>query len=358
MTPVQPALLGIGVVSTCGVGLNALWKKVLSRKQPEYTIDEKSGLLTYRADAAELKRFMQPRRLRRIDPFLRMALLAAHLAIEDSQLELPQKHRVGVLMGSGHGPLGNTFGFQDSVIDYGEKCGSPLLFANSVHNALSAQISIALGLTGPGHTITAFNSTTTEMFRAAGCWLESQMADYVLVGAGEEVHPVGQYVTQAEGATVREDANYPLDFDACNYRPGEGFVCMLLGRKPHGKAYARIQNIWTGKMEAAGRSLASKNALFLAAQGDAREGRHYKRLTAKRSPAFAHAAYYGSLCTGDIFEIALAARAIRENHIPPEGATQFQKDSLDFQSRERTIDCLKARPDGKVHIVRLNPPLL
>jgi hypothetical protein len=104
-----------------------------------------------------------------------------------------------------------------------------------VHNAPASQVAIALGIEGPCTTVTTFGHTASGALRTAEAWLAEGAADKVLVGLGDEFHPVGAYAL-ANMETDLDCPMTPLDFNLCTWRPGEMFTALLLGRAGEGSA--------------------------------------------------------------------------------------------------------------------------
>lgn len=307
------SILGLGVASALGAGVDSLRKGLAGQAKPRIEIDRVEGargevaLPVYRASDDGLERFMARRAVRRIDRFSRFALLASYLAVENADLgESLDPSRLGIAFGSGYGPLETTFQFQDSTIDDGDKCASPTAFANSVHNAPASHVSIALGAQGPCTTITTFGHTVGEVLCTAATWLERGEADYVLAGAGENYSPVWGYALARDAAEWPGEMR-PLDFDACTALPGEGFVVFVIARAREGGGGVRLIDVASG--DEAPEALAQASRVFVAARGVREEGTAYAALAAASgdAPIEAHAALYGSMPTGLAFEVALAA---------------------------------------------------
>jgi 3-oxoacyl-[acyl-carrier-protein] synthase II len=324
----QPGLpiLGVGPVTALGSGIDSLREGLQGTRRPPIEQEEVevcaggASLPVYRARVEGLDSFVPKRALRRLDRFSRMALLAACLAREDAGIGFTDSSRVGLVFGSAYGPLGATFAFQDSAIDDGDKCASPTSFANSVHNALASQVSIAMGIEGPCFTVTSFGLTVAGVFSTARMWLAGDVADYVLAGVGEEYSPVVGYAA-AQKARVSHSSLQPFCFDRCTYAPGEGFVVFLLGKKAESKKYGALQRIDSFRLGANGafpdQSRGQLDALFLAANGDARTGKAYRRALSPRAPHAAYSVLYGSMPTGVAFDAAIAAASIQDRTLYP-----------------------------------------
>jgi 3-oxoacyl-[acyl-carrier-protein] synthase III len=167
----------------------------------------------------------------------------------------------------------------------------------------AAQVSLALGVTGPVRTLTAFGYTAGTALRTACHWIRAGRADRVLLILGEESSPVLTYAAglMSDGAErVR-----PLAED-CTYAPRPGCAALLLGNGDTG--CVRILDVEEGltAAEAAARA-ASADVLFCAATGRADEAGDYRILVSQARRVRTHAHLYGSLATSLAIETAIAA---------------------------------------------------
>jgi len=291
-------ILGLGPVLACGQGVEALTLALAGGGAEASAADITAGLSV----------FMPPARTRRLDPLGRMALLSSYLAVRDAGLasESARSERWGIVVGTAFGPQASTFSYLDGLIDSGDHLVSSLAFTNSVHNLPAAQVSLALGISGPVTTVTAFGDTAGAAFQTARGWIRAGRADRVLLILGEEASPV---LTSAVGwmgagaGPVR-----PLE-EGCSYAPQPGCTALLLGGGAGG--YAGLGEVAEGLTtdEAAARA-AGVDCLFCAASGRADEAADYRALAARAGRVRAHAHLYGSLAAGPAVETAIAALAV------------------------------------------------
>lgn len=310
-------IFGIGPVCALGSGIEAMKKGLLGEIRPNIQNiavslpDGEKNMPVYLPVVEGIERFIPKKNLRRIDAFAQMALLSAYLAVEDAGIEFADKSRVGIIFGTGHGPSRTTFKFLDGLIEDGDRGASPTHFANSVHNALASQVSIFMQIDGPCTSITAFNHTVASVLVTAQNWLNEGTVDYVLTGFGDEYCDVLGYAAASLGAVSPELD--PLDFDRCSFLPGEGMVTFLLGNANHlsGK-YGRIEQLKIRTPIAKLQQMfhSSLRSVFIAANGNEREGRTYQKITDWQLPVAAHAALYGGMPTGAAFEIAITALSL------------------------------------------------
>ncbi|MDH3974917.1 MAG: beta-ketoacyl synthase chain length factor [Deltaproteobacteria bacterium] len=350
-----PSILGMGSVSALGCGIETLREGLIREKQPAITKRELmtpeglKSLPVYTSRVEGLERFIPRNKLRRIDPFLQMGLLSSYLAIEDSGIDIARmedKSRVGIIFGTGYGPLQTSFNFFDTLIDDGDKCASPTMFANSVHNALVSNVSIALKIEGPCQTLTCFDMTTWAVFSTASDWLERGIVDYVLAGVGDEYCEVRGYAVLLS-TSDRANAFSPMDFNDCTYLPGEGFITFLMGKDKSKQGYGRIESLGSGKISSL--HTGGCDAHFLAANGNSETGPYYNQLKRETIPAFAYSNLYGGMPAGQGFDIAIAALSLKEGALfsPHHNTGKQSKTSL------KSIGCIQCDNNGNGSIIRI-----
>jgi len=309
------SVLGMGAVSALGGSIDEFRAGLEGHGKPFIEVAE---FPVYRADSSGLQNKRSQRALRRIDSFTRMALLASFDAIKDSGIALKDMGRTGIIFGSAFGPLNTTFAFQDSLIDDGDKCASPLHFAASVHNSPAAQVSIQMGIDGPVQTLSAFNHTVSGVLELARSWIENGIVDTVIAGAGDEYCPLRGYATARMLNGIAPSGIQPLDFDKCSYLPGEGFAVFILanGEKPSKYGVLKKTSVRVGIDESNSILKDGKNikALFLAANGNNGEGETYAKINAGNIPVRAHSHLYGAFPCATALSIA-AALLSEENSV-------------------------------------------
>lgn len=215
---------GMGVVGGFGCGRAALEAALASGSAVPQSLAVPTGqgiveLPAYRADTGPLDNYVPKRALRRMDGFARMALLGACLALEDAGLS-PGGLHTGLILASGQGATGSTLGLLDSFFEAGDACASPIHFANSLHNAAAAHLSILLGADGPCVTLSHGRLSLVAALLTAQLWLEEGRAAQVLVGCVEELSEVMGYAW--------------LKTHGSSLTPGEGAAFFLLAKVPEG----------------------------------------------------------------------------------------------------------------------------
>ncbi|MEW5910240.1 MAG: beta-ketoacyl synthase chain length factor [Thermodesulfobacteriota bacterium] len=192
------AIRGIGVVGGFGNGIGDLEQALINPSLPHETplpcdLPCPHKYKIFSAKTERLKEFIPKKALRRMDHFSRMAVLAACFALLDAGAPFSLGYRTGVIVASGYGSARATFAFLDSVMEHGDRCGSPIHFSNSVHNSAAAHLSIALEGFGPNSTISLLDMSIPAAFLLAEVWLSEGRVESVLIGGVDEHCPVLEY---------------------------------------------------------------------------------------------------------------------------------------------------------------------
>jgi len=192
----------------------------------------------FRADTSCLTDFVPKGKLRRIDHYSRMALLACGRAIKDADPSLFSREKTGVILATGYGALASTFSFLDSYIEKGDKLAFPTHFSNSVHNAAAAHISICYDIKGPCLTVSQFDMSFFSALVTAGAWLETGKTDAVLVGTADAYCEVIGYCLHGFSRLRKKES----------YSFGEGAAFFLLTRETYSQPrYGYFDGITMGQ---------------------------------------------------------------------------------------------------------------
>lgn len=334
MDEMHVAIEGIGVVGGFGSGTKSL-REALSTGRPTVSSlplvhgsSRGTKISAIVADTGPLERFIPKRNLRRVDHYSKLALLGASLALEDAGIGANAAKDMGVVIATGYGPHRTTFAFLDSFLGDGDALSSPTQFTHSVHNAAAAHISIQLGLTGPALTVGQFETSVASALLTACCHLEQGQVRSILFGAVDEYSDVLGYCWQRLFGQQPDDASMrPFDFERQSAIPGEGAAFFVLTRHPEKTPYGFLTSVTTGHAD-----LISKNetvpddpCLLVGADGHLDTAPRYSDLCAGRDAVPCYTPLYGSLPTGQAFDLAVAALTLREGVLfpNPEGTARL-----------------------------------
>ncbi len=214
------AIVGLGVVSCAGIGLEAFWKGLNSAApEGERRIHDFDPLAFYD----------NPKEARRADRSQQMATASATMAIEDAGNLTSDPARCGVIYATGVGGL-QTFEEQVLVHDRkGARRVSPFMVPMIMPNAPGAAISMRFGLQGPNETITTACAASTHAIGYATRLIQMGYADLIVSGGAESVmSPVGMAGFQNMTALSSSGQSMPFDKDRDGFMMTEGSATLIL----------------------------------------------------------------------------------------------------------------------------------
>jgi 3-oxoacyl-(acyl-carrier-protein) synthase len=131
---------------------------------------------------SEISKSLQPSVIRRLKRLPRMALALALAACKNANL---QETPSSVFLGTGWGPLSETYDFLKKLYESDEKFTSPTDFIGSVHNAPAGQVAISLGANGPNITTTGGDYSFEQSLLTASILADKIDAAFLVIGADE-----------------------------------------------------------------------------------------------------------------------------------------------------------------------------
>jgi 3-oxoacyl-[acyl-carrier-protein] synthase II len=146
-------ITGIGALTPAGTDLDALWDAHSSSRDCTSTED---GARLGRVDLAAGD-FLSPKERKRVDRLGLFSIISSKLALEDGGMEVTDdnRERIGVILGTGVGPMESMEAFAKGVIEDGPGGANPAVFPNTVYNAAGGQVALKVGLIGSATTVTA-----------------------------------------------------------------------------------------------------------------------------------------------------------------------------------------------------------
>jgi 3-oxoacyl-[acyl-carrier-protein] synthase II len=180
--------------------------------------------------------FIPKKELRKMDPFLQLALGAARLCFEDSRLTIGPEvaDRAGVIMGCGLGGLHTIEEYHRVLLDSGPKKMSPFFIPMLIGNMASGLISIYHGAKGPNLSIQTACAAGTHAVGQAFHMIRQGMADIMVTGGVEStVTPlaVSGFNAMRALSTRNEEperASRPFDLERDGFVLGEGGAVLIL----------------------------------------------------------------------------------------------------------------------------------
>ena len=183
---------GLGILSPIGNTVSEAWSSCTEGISGITSVDV--GISNSPVSiGAQLKNFntsdyLDPKEVRRIDPFIQYGLIAANQSIADSGiLDLPSlnKEKVGINFGAGIGGIQTIENNKVILESKGHKKVSPFFVPGSIVNMISGLVSIKHGFMGPNTSVVTACSTGNHCIGTAARSIACGEADVMIAGGAE-----------------------------------------------------------------------------------------------------------------------------------------------------------------------------
>ncbi|MDG1981877.1 MAG: beta-ketoacyl-ACP synthase II [Alphaproteobacteria bacterium] len=256
---------GLGMLTPLGNGVDVNWKRLISgqsgiRKISGFDVSDISckiaGQIPHKIDDPEagldIDKWIEPRDQKRIDRFIAYGIISAMQAVEDSGWKPKndeEKHRTGVILGSGIGGLETIAKTTEIMISKGPRKVSPFFIPSALINLLSGQVSIKYGFKGPNHSVVTACSTGAHAIGDASRIIRYGDADVMVAGGAEaaccRIGMAGFAAARALSTSFNDNpsiSSRPWDQARDGFVMGEGSGVLVLEERQH--AIARGANIY------------------------------------------------------------------------------------------------------------------
>ena len=249
---------GLGMVTPLGCGVDATWGHAIAGQSgltriTTFPVDDLAcqvaGVIP-RGPKAEGKfnpeEWLEPKELRKVDPFIVYAIAAADEALEDAGWHPETKDdqvASGVLIGSGIGGLEGIEEAAHVLRDRGPRRISPFFIPGRLINLASGNVSIRHGLKGPNHSVVTACSTGAHAIGDASRLIALGDADVMVAGGTESpvcrLAVAGFAACKALSTHFNDNptaASRPYDRDRDGFVMGEGAGVVVLEEREHALA--------------------------------------------------------------------------------------------------------------------------
>ncbi|WP_331738858.1 beta-ketoacyl-[acyl-carrier-protein] synthase family protein (plasmid) [Streptomyces sp. NBC_00727] len=217
--PEKVVVTGFAAITSAGDGADAVWE---AWREGRVLGTDEDGLRVARADY-DPQKYISARDRRRMDPLGQLAVASCRGALEHAGLTADD--RVGVVLGTGLGPMRSIEEFLLPVLAGCPAHGSPAVFPNTVFNAAAGQVAMNVGAKGPTSTVTTGHAAGASALTVAHDLLLQHRADAVLCPAVEDLSP----------GVLEAYRQLPL-FDSPDYTLAEAGIALVLERESTAKA--------------------------------------------------------------------------------------------------------------------------
>ncbi|MGD9017535.1 MAG: beta-ketoacyl-ACP synthase II [Desulfobacterales bacterium] len=245
---------GMGALTPIGNTLDEYWEALVSGKSGAAPITSFNTEKFKTKFACEVKNFnaedfIDPKEVKRLDPFTRYTLVAADEAVRHSRLDLDHidQDRAGIIWGSGIGGLQTL---QEEMAKFytgdGRPRFTPFFIPKMIADISAGHLSIRFGFKGPNFgTVSACASATHAILDAVN-YIRLGKADIIITGGSEAAISeagVGGF-NAMKALSVRNDdpvsASRPFDKDRDGFVIGEGAGALVMESLNHAKARGAV----------------------------------------------------------------------------------------------------------------------
>jgi 3-oxoacyl-[acyl-carrier-protein] synthase II len=217
---------GLGALTSAGLDPDALWA---AHAEGRVASAPEDGAWIGRVEL-EASAYLGPKERKRVDRLGLFSIISSKLALEDAGLTLDESTaaRVGVIVGTGVGPMESMEEFAGPVLEEGPQLANPAMFPNTVYNAAGGQVAMKVGAVGTASTVTAGHAAGASAICYGYDLAHADQADVaVAVGADSLTDTVIEAYRQL-GLTVSSEPGSP---GARGFALTEAGIALVLERR-------------------------------------------------------------------------------------------------------------------------------
>ncbi len=233
-------ITGTGVVSSVGIGTEKFWQCIKSGKSGISRIERIDVSDMPATVGAEIKEFdagefIDKKEVRRMDRFAQYAVAAAHMAVQNSRLDLEKvnKERFGVIIGTGIGGIETMESQYNILLDKGPGRISAFFVPMMIPNMASGITAIRYGAKGFNECVVTACASSTNAIGDAFRVIQRNDADMILAGGAEA--PITRLAMAGFCASRAMSTNSdpavacrPFDLERDGFIMGEGSGVLVL----------------------------------------------------------------------------------------------------------------------------------
>ncbi len=236
-------ITGMGAVTPVGIGVDNYWNNLIAGVSGIDTIKTFDSSELAVQIAGEIKDFnpsdyLEKDLIRKTDPFMQYAYIAAEEALKQSGLEV-EPERTGIIMGTAMSGVATTAFTQEALSGASHKKVGPRFIPKILGNIAAANIAIDYNIQGPSFTVSTACSSGGDAINTAIMCMQTGKADVMLaVGAESVLCPLVIYsLANAKALSRRNDdpktASRPFDVTRDGFVIGEGGGALVLETEEH-----------------------------------------------------------------------------------------------------------------------------
>ncbi|MBQ3916250.1 MAG: beta-ketoacyl-ACP synthase II [Ruminococcus sp.] len=247
-------ITGMGAVTPLGTGVEKFWEGIKANQigysfidifDTERTGVKIAGLVRDFDESAyyDVKGCFDKKEAKRMDTFVKYAVVAAHEAMEDAGTDFSDidPYRAGVIVGSGIGGIDLTLSEYDKYLEKGPGRISPFYVPMMISNMAAGTISMKTGFRGANYDVTTACASGTHSVGEAFRKIKDGYLDVCIAGGTESARMEFTYGAFANMKALTkcdnlEKASIPFDKDRSGFVLGEGSGVLILEEYEHAKS--------------------------------------------------------------------------------------------------------------------------
>ncbi len=242
---------GMGIASCFGSCIETFYDSLLRGKSgvrpiTQFACEDFPTRFAGSVDNFSVEGYMDKKQARRVDPFIRYAMVAGKKAIDEARLsgdnlENIDKSRVGIVIGSGMGGMSVFSEGTKTLINKGFNRITPFFVPYIITNMAGGLLAIDTGFTGPNYSISTACATANYSIVSAAQHIQRGDAEIMICGGTEApINPIGVagFVVMKALSERNDDyqsASRPWDKDRDGFVVGEGAGVLVLEEYEHAK---------------------------------------------------------------------------------------------------------------------------
>jgi len=245
----RAVITGMGVITPIGNTLDEYCEGLLAGKSGIAQISLFDASQYPSRIAGEVKNFdpvkyMDRKRIPRMDRFAQFAIAAAVQAIEDSGLDISKEdpYRIGVVCGTGIGGLKTLEREVGVLLSKGPSRVSPFFIPMLITNISPGEIAIRYGFKGPNYSVSSACASSSHAIGDALRLIREGKVDVIISGGSEAaITPIGLAgFCSLKALSTRNDdpahASRPFDKERDGFIMSEGAGILVIEELQHARA--------------------------------------------------------------------------------------------------------------------------
>ena len=260
-------ITGMGAITGYGIGVEKFWNGIKNCEScitlndgTELDLNSQTTHIFGAVPKYDETQYMDAKESKRLDNFIKFALVASDEAFKDSGLDMSKEdpYRVGCLVSSAAGGFRTIEVNHEKMLKMGYTKCSPFTIPAMIANMAAGKVAIRFGLKGINKAIVSACASGTHSIGDAFRTIQYGEADAMLAGGTESVVcnlGVGGF-SSARTLSKRNDeptkASRPYDVDRDGFVMSEGAGVLVLEELEHAQKFYDYINRRDGRAKLAG----------------------------------------------------------------------------------------------------------